>query len=361
MKPQDSLDSDGTGDDPLWDRRGEHDPELAALEAELGRHRWTGRLPAAPLPARRKWPRLPPLGVALAAGLLALLLGGLWWWAQGGAAPPAAPPGELDGPVYLASALSGEFTRSELRDGERLVTDERTRVRIEIGDIGALLLEPESALRVGRPSPELAADAEHLLWLERGTLTASIFAAPRLFQLGTPGGLAVDLGCVYTAQVQDDGSTRLSVLSGQVSFETPLRRVTVPSGASTRSAPMSGPATPTWDSAPEAWRAAVARLDEAVLRGSADALERDQASHAARSQALAQALAEVLATERETDSLTLWHLLAWSALPEQERASVCDALQRLAPAPDGLDREALVQSQDREALLAWRASFDWSW
>lgn len=334
-------------DDYLWDKSGPPDPEVAALESELARRRWSGRLPAAPLPARA--PRStwrPALAASLAAA--ALFAAALWAWSRGGSAhvAPAQYLAEVEAPVYRAEALAGALSASEFRDGERLVTDAGTRARVEVGDIGSLVVEPDSVVRVERPGPGLAADAEHLLWLERGAVTASIFAAPRLFQLGTPGGLAVDLGCVYTARVQDDGTTRLSVVAGQVSFESEQRRVTVPSGASTVSRPGRGPQTPTWDDAPAAWRAAVERLDEAVARGAAA----DEA----------EVLDNVLTEARAEDGLTLWHLLAWKSLPAAHRARVHERLAQLAPAPAAATRDACL-ALDEQALGAWKDALGWSW
>jgi hypothetical protein len=329
-----------TDDDYLWDRHGEPDRDVTALESELARHRWSGRLPQAPLPARAPRRRARPL--ALAAGLAALLLGAAWLFRDGSSGASRAPLAA--GPVYRAEALSGALSASEFRAGERLVTDTATRARVAIGDLGSLVVEPGSSLRVDRPSAALAADASDLLWLEHGEITASIFAAPRLFQLGTPSGLAVDLGCVYSARVQDDGITRLTVMTGQVAFETPQRRVTVPHGASTRAVPGRGPDTPVWDDAPEAWRQAVAQLDDAVAAGAP----------------LEAPLREVLATERTDDSLTLWHLLAWPALPRETRAEVADRLAALAPAPAAAPREACLRL-DAAALDAWRAALGWSW
>src|SRR6185295_10248568 len=167
---------------------------------------------------RVRWP------LAAAAAVLALGVAGLLWvraherastpgGASGGAGGSGAPlAAGAAGEVYRAQALSGALASSELRLGDRLVTDGATRARLSVGAIGSLIVEPGSSVRVGQPGPALAADAEHLLWLEHGAVTASIFAAPRLFQLGTPSGLAVDLGCVYRARVSDDGTTWLTVL-----------------------------------------------------------------------------------------------------------------------------------------------------
>src|SRR6185295_8977666 len=87
--------------------------------------------------------------------------------------------------------------------GTRLVTQADARVTLRVGPIGTITVEPETRLRIEEPAAAVAAaggatDGEYLLWLERGTISATIFAAPRLFQLGTPSGIAVDMGCAYT-------------------------------------------------------------------------------------------------------------------------------------------------------------------
>lgn len=331
-------------DEYLWERHGAPDPEVVALEGELARHRWSGTLPQVALPPAARTPRTawrPAAAASLAAA--ALFAVSLWWWSRADEAHVAPAHYLAESPVYRAEALAGALSSGELRAGDRLVTDAGTRARLEVGDIGSLVVESDSVLRIERPGPALAADAEHLLWLERGAVTASIFAAPRLFQLGTPAGLAVDLGCVYTARVQDDGTTRLAVVSGQVAFEAEQRRVTVPSGASTVARPGRGPQTPAWDDAPETWRDAVERLDAQLAAG-----------------ATPGALDEVLATGREQDGLTLWHLLAWEAVPEPARARVHDRLAQLAPPPADVSRAACL-ALDEDALEAWRAALGWSW
>ncbi len=342
----------------LWDRSGEPDPDVTALEGELARHRWSGQLPAEPLPPietarrrwRERWARVAPL--ATAAGVAAALLAGWWWWSDARHEPAARLPAS---PVYHAQALTGALANADLRPGDRLVTDAATHARLQIGEIGSLIVEPGTSLRMERPRPELAADAEHLLWLERGAITASIFAAPRLFQLGTPSGIAVDLGCIYTARVEDDGSTRLSVDMGQVSFETPERRVIVPSGASTRAWPDAGPGTPVWDDAPEPFRAHVARLDALLLPGS-----RAGQAGARGSDDVATALATVLRAAQQRDTLTLWHLLAWPLLAAEQRGRVAEQLAALSAPPAGVTQQACL-ALDAEALDGWRRSLGWSW
>jgi hypothetical protein len=381
-------------DDYLWDRSGTPDATVAALEGALAQRRWRGRLGElseldatvdedlhdVPGPAPGARPRLVSVPRALAATLIvfALLAVGLSVWhgimePEHGDAPvaeaptvpdvPTAPaagamPPVADAPSYRLDVLDGtpRVDGAGVAAGAPLLvgpgaaveTDARSRARVHVGDIGSVELGPTSRLRVGAPSAALAPDAGYLLHLDRGSLTASIFAAPRLFQLGTPSGMAVDMGCIYTAEVDMDGSTRLRVDLGQVSFETEGRKVLVPFGASTRAWPGVGPGTPVWDDASAEFVAAVARYDELTLRerGAPDRAQLDAA------------LAAVLATERPQDSLTLWHLLAHARA--DAAAPVYERLAALLPPPAGVTREACLAG-DGAALLAWRDALGWAW
>lgn len=318
-------------DDYLWDPDAEPDADVAEFERALAAKRWRGDVPAAP---NRRRPILLRRLIAVAAGALALAVAGRFYL------------DERSGPGYSYEVLRGtpriEGGRAAggalLRAGQRLVCDADAAVTLDIGSIGSVELGPESRLRVEDPGAG-AEGAEHLLFLERGTLTASIFAAPRLFQVGTPAGIAVDLGCIYSATVEEDGATRLSVDAGFVSFEAEGRRVLVPADASCRAWPGRGPGTPSWDRKGEAWRAAVERLD-------------------AREGAAEPALDLLLATEDPEDSLTLWHLLDHE--DDTVRTRVFDRLVAVAPLPAGVSGAACRQGE-RASLDAWRASFEWSW
>lgn len=348
--------------DYLWDQSGPPDPEIVALETALGARRWSGRLPEAlepaplvPLSRRDRALRLLPRALAASFIAAALLLGGFAAW-HGLREPHAASP-VLTEPVaatptpYSIDSSEGAFriedtraTDGALVPGTRLVTQADARVRLRVGPIGTITVEPETRLRIEEPAAAGgAADGEYLLWLERGTISATIFAAPRLFQLGTPSGIAVDMGCAYTATVDESGVTRLAVTLGQVSFETPQRKVLVPRGASAPAWPNRGPGTPVWDDAAAEFRAAVERLDESV--GSVTAPAAD--------------LATVLATERTADSLSLYHLLD-SALDDAPRGQIYERLVALAPQPEGVTREGCL-ARDQGQLLAWRDAMGWAW
>ena len=320
--------------DYLWDGRGEPDELTRELECELSRERWVPRELPELAPPRRAEPartrRLVLVAAAVAASvaLIAIL----------GRGPESPYRLELVSGSPIVTGVAETGTRLELgsaiecRDGDRAI--------VHVGDIGRVELAPGSRLSLKRAG-ELPAteDAGYLVDLERGTLTASIFAAPRLFQLGTPAGLAVDLGCIYEARVAEDGATDLEVVHGHVSFETPTRRVLVPSGSSVRAYPGRGPGTPVWNDAPDALREAARTLDE--LGSDADAL-----------------VERIFVHMREADTLTLWHLLDAPGISQAGRERVTTRLEELVPRPGGVTREGVLAGDERMREL-WRRRFSW--
>ena len=313
-------------DQYLWDKSGPEDAEVARLERALDSQRWSGSVPErAPTSVRARW----TLVAGLAAAALAVLAFAFLRRDHGASYRFDALEGS---PVVEGGSSSAR----SLRSGDVLSTDAKSRARLEVADLGNVVLEPGSRVRIERPQ-DGASGAQHVLALERGTIVASIFAAPRAFQLGTPAGIAVDLGCVYRTTVEEDGSTRLAVVSGQVSFEARERRAIVPAGAWCRAHPGAGPGPAFREDAPAALIEATERLESEPTRAAVDA---------------------VLAATRPDDALTLWHLL--ESPSAEVRSAVFDALAALAPPPDGVDRAALVRG-DRASLDLWRRTMDWSW
>jgi hypothetical protein len=338
-------------DEYLWDKTGEPDEETAKLERALNENRWQGTLPdddAMRRAASAGTRRAHPLQMAAALIVVALIAWGVWWQVipRTGTSGGSGAPGDTL-PAYRFETLAGSpviengigpLDAEQLLAGQRLVTDATSRARVVVGDIGSVTVEPDTRLRVETVAAKAETDAEHLLYLERGTMRASIFAAPRLFQLGTPSGIAVDMGCVYSATVDDDGNTWLAVDVGVVSFEADAREVTVPSGASTRAYPGRGPGTPIWDDAPDSYRDAIARLDE----GEGTTLD----------------IHEMIQLNDVDHTLALWHLLDHD--DETVVHGAMEALLMLSPPPAGIT-EHEVRAGDPGALSEWNASFDWSW
>jgi hypothetical protein len=180
----------------------------------------------------------------------------------------------------------------------------------------------------------------HHLFLERGRITARILAAPQVFQVGTPAGWSIDLGCEYDLAVDDGGAARLTVRTGRVAFEAGGREVIVPMGFWCETAPEERPSVPVSVEAGE-------ELVRAVR-----ALERDP-----------DPSPEALRVVREADirdhSVTLWHLFLHAEAPSAREVAYAN-LARVYPLPRGHDDSA-IRAGDPEALLAWRevVARDW--
>ncbi|MBC8406694.1 MAG: hypothetical protein H8E15_15855 [Planctomycetes bacterium] len=233
-------------------------------------------------------------------------------------------------------AISGQNPQN-IGIGSKLITPKGARARVGVGEIGEVILEENSALSVADSS---AIDGEYLLRLEQGKMVASIFAAPRIFQVDTPGGIAVDLGCIYETEILSDRITQLRVVAGLVSFESQGRSVVVPSGAYTWAYAGSGPVAPVRDEASgefaAAWKFFVDREVAATTRQAA--------------------LVSLVEHAQAKDGITLWYLLR--DCEEPYRRELALALNRLAPAPDGAILEQCATGEGA-ALERWRAAYGW--
>lgn len=310
-----------------------------SLQQELSSLRWLGwrgggpELPAAVAPpAPATWRRRAVLASAAAALLLAVGVGSGLFGPDDDGAEQAYPVAVLAG----APELPGDGRRP-LRDGDQVVTPAGAQVRLTIGALGSVRLDEGSRLRVERPR---GGAARHRLHLEEGALSAFITAPPRLFELGTPSGTAVDLGCAYDAVVEADGRTRLTVTLGAVAFESEPSRVYVPRGASVWAWPGVGPGTPVRDAASPALRDAVRLLDDPTI----DATVKHQAREVLR--------AEV----RPADSLSVWHLMARA--DGELRFWYGKLLHGLVPRPEVGSFEDAVDPRT-EAGQAWLAQQPW--
>lgn len=321
--------------DYLWDRSGPPDPLVAALERRLAPLGLAGRRRAPPAPR-------PRLGAYWLVAALALLT----------ALPFALLPSHAEARYdVLLRAGEARIRRgwSETRlaagraalapVGSLLVCDPGARVRLRVGedpsglDLGEVEIEGPAALRLDAASAEL-----RRLYLHNGTLHARIsaFARERLFQVGTPSGNAVDLGCVYTMQVGGDAAALMRVQLGRVAFELPRQTLYVWAGARCNVRRDAAYSLPIDEGAAADFAAAAQRWERA---GSAE-------------ERLAT-LAAMARSARTDDAATLWHMLASSAAAE--RGPAAKLLDRIAPAPDGV-WASKASLGDSAALEAWRVS-----
>jgi hypothetical protein len=336
-------------DDYLWDGSGEPDPEVQRLESVLSRLRHNPELRPAPewpesmkpvnSTARNRWrewlmfPRLAPLFVSVAFAVIGALLLRSPWPLQ-----PTSPSRQLSwevsrlaGAPRIGSNRIGET--GQLSVGQSLETDSNSRANITVGEIGQVEVEPSTRLRLVE-----ARTTENRLALDRGMIHAFIAAPPRLFFVNTPSAVAVDLGCAYTLQVDEQGVGLLRVTFGWVEFETHGQQSLIPSGAAAITKPGIGPGTPYFEDASEPFKTALEKLD--FERLSPD----DRAS----------ALKTLLAESRQRDGFTLLNLLRESrAVQESERALIYDRLAELIPPHPGVSREQVVRGNDYMVGLWW--------
>jgi hypothetical protein len=320
--------------DYLWDRTGDPDPEVQRLEGLLQGYRWRGAPAGRLVRPRRRW--LPPL--AAAAALLVLVAGSwvaLRFYRTGSLRPggPASSWWEVETLAGVARVGSSEVREvGRLPVGGTLVTGDDGRARLALADIGRAEIGPASQVRLVETR-----EREHRIALDRGSIEALVWAPPRHFFVDTPSATAVDLGCRFTLEVDDQGGTLLQVTTGWVEFERGGHPSIVPRGAACRTRKGVGPGTPYFRDAPEELVAALHRFD--FERGGGPELGR------------------VLEQARPRDTLTLWHLLARvDAGPD--RTAVYDRMALLVPPePAWADRPRTLQL-DPGMLERWKDHLD---
>lgn len=318
-------------DDYLWDGSGKPDREVQRLESLLSRLRHNRPAPEWPLTlprlrrsfARTLWSQWPRVAAAAAVVLLTVAT-----WLATRRPKPAWDVARLEGTPKVGAHRIGDTGR--LAVGQWLETDGSSRARINVGTIGQVQVEPNTRVRLVE-----SRFTEHRLALARGTIRATIWAPPHFFFVDTPSAVAVDLGCAYTLQVDDQGAGLLRTTMGWVGFERDGRESFIPAGALCATRPGIGPGTPYFEDASPAFQAALAKLD--FEKGSAEAR--------------AATLGVVLAEARKRDALTLWHLL--SRLDGVERARVYDQMAALVVPPSGVTQDGVLRGDKRMLDLWW--------
>jgi hypothetical protein len=319
-------------DDYLWNGSGEPDTEVSRLESVLRELRHNRAAPIFPAVQRvrvhfwqKRW--LPPLA---AAAVLVLTVAAHFVW-RTRVTPREQAAWEVVSlaglPRVDSKILAGEGGKLKL--GETLETDGLSRASLTVLAIGQVNVEPHTRLRFLQARP-----GHNQLSLERGTIHATIWAAPGEFAVNTPAAVAVDLGCRYTLHVDDTGAGLLQTTSGWVGFKLGNRESFIPAGAACATRPKIGPGTPYFEDASLAFRVTLAKLD--IQAGSPEQRRAE--------------LGFVLAGARRRDALTLWHLLA--RVNDDERGSVYDRLTALIPPPPGVTREGILRL-DRKMLDLW--------
>ena len=222
------------------------------------------------------------------------------------------------------------------------------RVSIRFRDAGfpsSMASEIVSAATVPSGKPQVLASplvstklTEQRIALERGKMQATISAPPRIFFVDTPSAQAVDLGCAYSLEVDEQGQGLLRVTSGWVAFVLNGREAKVPAGAACATRPEKGPGTPYFvDAAPE-FQNNLMKFDfEKGGKPELDVLIREASAR---------------------DTLTLWHLL--SRVGKTERLRLYHRIVEYVPLPDDVTREGILRL-DKEMLRLWKLDLEVEW
>lgn len=288
-------------------------------------------LNVATAPARR-FQFLKPL--AIAATLALLIGGGLYLWLPRRVDQQSGwQVARLGGAPRIGS--ESVSNKSRLGVGQWLETDANSRAQLDVANIGNVEIDPNTRVRLLQSS-----SSEHRLELARGRLSARISAPPKLFFVNTPSGVAEDMGCAYTLEVDDAGNSLLHVTAGWVSMQLNGRESAVPAGAACATRTGFGPGTPYFEDASESFQKALTKVDF------------EAGSIAASKGAV---LGTVLAEARQRDAMTLWYLLA--RVEPADRLAVYGRLSALVSPPKGTTKEGLL-SLDRAMLDSWREEID---
>ena len=314
----------------VWDRSGPVDSDVEQLERTLGVLRYEKQAPPTPMPVRR-W-KIPSLAVA---ALITVTVGVAWMILQSNGVPFKGK--ELSDGAWNVVTLKGTATidsvpmvsNGRLRVGGWLETDNSSEVRVEVADIGDVTVHANSRLQLVTSQ----ANTEHRLQLAHGAIEAFIWAPPKLFFVNTASATAIDLGCHYLLEVDEDGTGRLEVLSGWVAFERDDRESTVPQGGVCQARADIGPGTPYFKDVSDEFADALSEFDFD-----------DGGDHA---------IQRILQNARPRDTLTLWHLL--SRVDRSQRELVFNRMASFAALPDGLTRAGVLELNHQMLEDWWNA------
>jgi len=276
---------------------------------------------------------LKPL--AIAATLVLLVGGGLFLLLPRRVDPQTGwPVIRLGGTPRIGSQSVSD--KSRLGIGQWLETDSGSRAKLDVANIGNVEIDPNTRVRLLQSS-----DSEQRLELARGRLSARISAPPKLFFVNTPSGVAEDLGCAYTLEVDDAGNSHLRVTLGWVALQLRERESVVPAGAACVTRPGIGPGTPYFEDASETFRSALSQFD----------FPADQLSQSS-------ALEIVTREARPRDAMTLFYLL--TRVNGSERALVYDRMATLVPPPESVTREGML-NLNPQMMERWQGKLGLTW
>ncbi len=306
--------------DYAWNGEGTPDPFVADMEASLSGLR--GRADAEfHMPRRRVGPALAAAAVLVLVVTAALMM-------RGGVTAP-----------WVYDDM-GAGVVSTLEQGTWIEPSSRSTVSSD--DVGTIWVDPGSRLRLVESRPN-----RQRLELAKGRIDAFVTTPPRLFVVDTPVARAIDMGCAYTLEVDEQGGGLLHVTFGWVELASERFASRVAAGmmcpirgATPGAAPnaMTGAGIPYREEAPDAF---VAALDDVERTPRGEALE------------------HVLAIATAEDARSLWHVLL--LVDESDRTAVLSRIGGLAGLPSGVSKRDLAELKPRAMDRLWELAGGSKW
>ncbi|GAB4316850.1 MAG: hypothetical protein Kow0074_05090 [Candidatus Zixiibacteriota bacterium] len=304
-----------TNDDYLWDRKGSPDPDVQALERLLGEFGYR------PEP-RAMW-RRPTMWVVIPVAAAAILV--LSFILQRGHDESVRPQWTASVTVGSPALDNTPITSDRVvSDGQWLVTDGTSRMRIDLGGNGEVFLEPGSRLQIVSTEP-----GQQRMILVVGMVHVALWS-PDDVAIETPSAIAVERDGEFVLAVNNDDHVCLSVNVGRVTMRDGMQESIVPAGAVCEAYPETGPGTPFCESAPDRFRLALERYDLSKHNGAQ--------------------LEAVLSEAGTCDLVPLWHLL--QRVDTEQRGRIFDYMARLQPPPASVTRAGIIRLEP-EMLDYW--------
>jgi ferric-dicitrate binding protein FerR (iron transport regulator) len=214
----------------LDDNQG-HDSAVLQLEQLCSSLRWNGELPPLPLEEARepqashKWRR----GVSLLTAASILVMGLLWM--AGAITGSDLSPYRLQDSAGLVSGKQPLLAGEPLHYDTVLIVKPELQSTLEIGEVGHLVLDGGSRLKILRPLDQFG-DGRLRLRLYEGAAEVWLTAPSRAFLVETPWFQVWDLGCHYRLEVDAQGFGSLTVVNGAVQFVSDSQNLRLAAGQS---------------------------------------------------------------------------------------------------------------------------------
>ena len=219
-----------------------------------------------------------------------------------------------------------------IKTGEWLQTNSVSRARLNVGSVGEVDIQPNSKVKLIKSDKN-----EYKILLNEGKIHAVIWSSPGMFTVETPFATAIDLGCIYTIEVNKDGSGSLKVISGCVELKSGNTKSLIPADAMCKTDKTFGTGTPYFNDATTEFKDALNDFDQ----------NKDKSS----------ALSILLKESRKKDALTLWHIL--TKVKDNEKQETYKRIAELVNIPSNITSRGIING-DKEMMSALRKALGYS-